>query len=51
MAYASILCETCEYKNDPKCYCAPNSVCGKYKEEKKTDENNINVNVVERNTH
>lgn len=31
MAYASILCKTCINKSNPDCYCAPNSVCRKYR--------------------
>ena len=27
---AAQICETCKKKNDYRCYCSPNSVCGAY---------------------
>ena len=43
---AAQICESCEHKYDSRCYCSPNSTCGKYEPIKTITEKPVNDNFV-----
>ena len=43
---AAQICESCKHKYDSRCYCSPNSTCGKYEPIKTITEKSVNDNFV-----